>query len=85
MFILSIHCAAGGWQRAMNNEVLLTPVQICERLQIEKDILIRWLQEGYLPGYKFGRIWRIAPNDLESFLERHANRPPDNIASLTPA
>ena len=81
MLILPFHRAAGGRQRTMSHEVLLTPAQISERLQIEKGVLIDWLREGYLPGYNFGNIWRIAPNDLERFLERHANRPPDTLAS----
>lgn len=37
-----------------------------------------WIKHGDLRAVDFGREWRIAPRDLESFLPRHANRPPDN-------
>ena len=66
----------------MNIEMLLTPAQVAERIQIQERTVTRWLRQGYLSGYKLGKEWRIAPDDLETFLDGHANRPQhgsDNI------
>ena len=59
----------------MNKEMLLTAAQVSERIQIEVRTVTRWLRTGYLRGHKLGRHWRIVPDDLEGFLESHANRP----------
>lgn len=67
----------------MCNELLLTTAQVSEHIQIELRTVTRWLRTGYLRGQKFGRYWRIAPDDLESFLESNANRPyEDGVAAL---
>ncbi|MCI0628358.1 MAG: helix-turn-helix domain-containing protein, partial [Acidobacteria bacterium] len=67
----------------MYNELLLTTAQVSEHIQIEVRTVTRWLRTGYLRGQKFGRCWRIAPRDLESFLESNANRPyEDGVAAL---
>jgi hypothetical protein len=31
-------------------------------------------------GFKLGKEWRIAPADLESFMEQHANQPLDTAS-----
>lgn len=64
----------------MNIEKLLTPAQVAKRIQIQERTVTRWLRDGYLSGYKLGKEWRIAPDDLESFLHGHANRPNDGSA-----
>ena len=65
----------------MANRVFLTPAQVTERIQIDERIVTRWLRDGYLRGYRLGRNWRIAPEDLESFMESHANRSKDDLKS----
>ena len=58
----------------MTEEKLLTPVQVAERLQIRERTVNRWLRNGYLPGFKLGREWRIVATDLRSFMEHHVNQ-----------
>ena len=64
----------------MSDEKLLTPAQLAERLQIHERTVTRWLRDGYLRGFKLGKEWRIAPADLESFMQRHANQPLDTAS-----
>jgi excisionase family DNA binding protein len=52
------------------NEKLLTPEQVAERLQVTGRTVYAWLRSGTLPALKLGRLWRIRPEDLETFLER---------------
>jgi len=48
-------------------------------LQELGEVAVRaWIGSGDPRAVHAGREWRIAPRDLESFLERHANRPSHN-------
>ena len=64
----------------MADEKLLTPAQVAERLQIHERTVTRWLRDGYMRGFKLGKEWRIAPGDLDSFMEQHANQPLDSAS-----
>ena len=67
-------------EREMDIGKLLTPAQVADRIQIQERTVTRWLRDGFLSGYKLGKEWRIAADDLESFLHGHANRPKDGPA-----
>jgi len=58
------------------NEKLLTPEQVAERLQVTERTVYGWLRRGKLPALKLGRLWRIRPDDLETFLENARKMPP---------
>jgi len=58
------------------NEKLLTPEQVAERLQVTERTVYGWLRHGKLPALKLGRLWRIRPDDLETFLENARKMPP---------
>jgi excisionase family DNA binding protein len=58
------------------NEKLLTPEQVAERLQVTERTVYSWLRRGKLPALKLGRLWRIRPDDLETFLENARKMPP---------
>jgi excisionase family DNA binding protein len=64
----------------MVEEKLLTPAQVGDRLQIHERTVTRWLRDGFLRGFKLGKEWRIAPADLNTFMENHANHPLDTAA-----
>ena len=59
----------------MNNEKLLTPVDIANRLQVNERTVTQWLRKGHLRGFKVGKEWRVSSRDLEAFLEQSANVP----------
>jgi len=46
---------------------------IAERLRISKTTVFRLLDRGELPGYKIGGQWRIAPEQLEKYLDSVEN------------
>ena len=67
----------------MHDQPSLTTAQVSRHIQIEMHTVTRWLRTGCLRGQKVGRCWRIAPDDLERFLESKANRPcEDGAAAL---
>ncbi len=64
----------------MAEEKLLTPAQVAERLQVHERTVTRWLRDGYVRGFKLGKEWRIAPADLNAFIEKNANQPLDTAS-----
>ena len=50
-----------------------TPEQVAERLQVSVATVLFWLRMGRMQGAKLDyRTWRIAPAEIEAFLERQA-------------
>ncbi len=66
----------------MNNETLLTPVDIANRLQVNERTVTQWLRKGHLRGFKVGKDWRVSVKDLEAFLEAGANKPSSEPRSV---
>lgn len=52
----------------------LTVRQACAELQVGKDTLYRWLNEGHLKRFKDGRLVRIRRAELERFLAERERR-----------
>lgn len=52
------------------SEALLTPQQLQDRLQIGERLCYRMLQDGRLPGFRVGRLWRVREGDLHEVLSR---------------
>ncbi len=59
----------------MNEDKLLTPPQVAQRLQVNERTVTQWLRRGHLRGFKIGKEWRISEMDIEAFLEASANKP----------
>jgi len=59
----------------MNEDKLLTPPQVAQRLQVNERTVTQWLRQGHLRGFKIGKEWRISEMDIEAFLEASANKP----------
>jgi len=48
----------------------LTAEQIADRLQLNKETVLRWLRAGELEGLKAGKQWRVKQDKLDSFLNK---------------
>ncbi len=48
---------------------LLTVDQAAEYLQVNPQVVRRWLREKKLPGFKVGHDWRIDEKDLAAVIE----------------
>lgn len=46
----------------------LTPLQAARRLGIRRRELYRLLDQGTLPGYRFGSVIRVRAADVEAYL-----------------
>lgn len=56
----------------------LSVKDVADLLKVGEVAVRTWIKHGDLRAVDLGREWRISPKDLESFLQRHANRPPDD-------
>ncbi len=66
----------------MNNNKLLTPVDVAKSLQVNERTVTRWLRIGQLRGFKISKEWRVSVKDLEAFLEASANKPSSEPRSV---
>ncbi len=66
----------------MNNETLLTPVDVAKSLQVNERTVAQWLRKGHLRGFKIGKEWRVSVMDLQAFLEASANKPSSEPRSV---
>ena len=53
----------------------LTLPELAERLQVSRRTDYRWIKDGSLNAYHFGREYRITESDLKDFLERRRTKP----------
>ena len=54
----------------INNDKLLTPPQVAQRLQVNERTVTQWLRRGHLRGFKIGKEWRVSAHDLDAFWSR---------------
>lgn len=64
-----VYCFRGG-----ETVELMTVEQVAEYLQMNPQVVRRWLNEKRLPGIKIGKEWRIAKEDLDKYLEELKNK-----------
>ena len=51
-------------------ENYLSSQRIAETLEISHETVNRWLRDGFLPGRKVGKQWRVKESDLVAFLSK---------------
>lgn len=59
----------------MLSRQFLTVKDISELLKIGEATVRHWIRDGDLRAIDLGREWRVAPVDLEDFLQRHQTTP----------
>ncbi|MEJ7765143.1 MAG: helix-turn-helix domain-containing protein [Acidimicrobiales bacterium] len=61
----------------------LSTREACDELGITLRTLYRIINEGKLPCYQFGRVYRLKTDDVDAFLT-HARVKPGELAHLYP-
>ena len=78
MFLTDLHrFSRYQWWYRMLNSPLLTLHEVADLLKVKEATIRAWIQANDLRAIKFGREWRGAQKDLESYLNAHANKPAD--------
>jgi excisionase family DNA binding protein len=52
----------------MGNDQFLTPKEVANRLQLNLPTIYKYIRNKKIPAVRFGRNYRIAQIDLETFL-----------------
>lgn len=53
---------------------LMTVEEAARYLKISPEVIRRWLREKKLPGFKIGKEWRIAREDIDTMLKEKQNK-----------
>jgi excisionase family DNA binding protein len=56
------------------DERYATLPEVAERLKVSRRTVYRWIKNGDLDAYQFGREYRITESALKDFLEAHRTR-----------
>lgn len=51
----------------------MTVHEVAEFLRVTEVTVRKWINQKSLRAVRFGREWRVAPRDLEAFIDSHAN------------
>lgn len=50
------------------NEKWLTPEDVAGELRVNRMTVYRMLEAGTIPAYRFGRLYRVKPEDLDAYI-----------------
>ncbi len=64
-----------GPERAGAEIVWLSTAEAAERLGLTPRTLYRFIDEGQLPAYRFGRVIRLQRGEVDAFIERSRIQP----------
>jgi excisionase family DNA binding protein len=56
------------------DERYATLPEVAERLKVSRRTVYRWIKNGDLDAYQFGREYRITESALKDFLKAHRTR-----------
>jgi excisionase family DNA binding protein len=59
----------------MGDVVWMSTQEAARRLGITTRTLYRFVDEGQLPAYKMGRVFRLKESDVDEFIERSRIQP----------
>ncbi|PKP71307.1 MAG: DNA-binding protein [Alphaproteobacteria bacterium HGW-Alphaproteobacteria-5] len=69
----------------MITEQFQTVRDVADMLKVGEATVRRWIKDGELRAIDIGRGWRIDPEDLDDFIQQHANRPHSDGKTVTEA
>lgn len=60
---------------ATHEEAYVTPQALAEYLTVSRKMVMKWIEAGVLPAYRFGRHWRVRTCEAAVFVESQRVRP----------
>ena len=70
----AIACPIPGVHDAMLTDPLMTVREVAEKLKVKESTVRSYIRDKQLRAIKLGKDWRISVEDLDAFVEEHANR-----------
>jgi excisionase family DNA binding protein len=53
---------------------ILEPQQVADMLKVHRRTLIRWAEQGKIPGFKIGDLWRFRREAIEEYIRKEEQR-----------
>jgi len=54
---------------------VLTVAEVAERLNVSSKTVTRWIEDGKISAFRFGKSYRIEETELEHFIEKSRVNP----------
>lgn len=70
----AIACPILGAHDAMLTDPLMTVREVAEKLKVKESTVRSYIRDKQLRAIKLGKDWRISVEDLDAFVEEHANK-----------
>jgi PTS system nitrogen regulatory IIA component len=58
----------------MSQEQLMDIKEVAAYLRVKESTVYTWAQEGGIPAFRLGRLWRFRRTDLDAWLEGKRNQ-----------
>ena len=68
-------CSRAEEERTSIKQRYLSLKEISIYLGLSPKTLYIWAEEGRIPGYKFGRVWRFDKEEIDNFVKSHYASP----------
>jgi len=59
----------------MEQEQLMDIKEVANYLRVKESTVYTWAQEGILPAFRLGRLWRFRRAEIDAWLEGHRRGP----------
>ena len=59
----------------MEQEQLMDIKEVANYLRVKESTVYTWAQEGLLPAFRLGRLWRFRRVEIDAWLEDHRRGP----------
>ena len=69
----------------MENEDIVDVKEASEYLKIKKSTLYKYVNEGIIPGFKVGNLWRFKKTVLDKWIEQNMQEPPKKVMTASQA
>ncbi len=68
-----------------NSPTLMGPAEVAKYLGMTERTIYMWAQQGKIPAFKVGSVWRFRRNEVDRWLESTRSGPSvDEVEPLTP-
>lgn len=54
-----------------DEDIWLDVAQLARYLNIKESTLYAWAENRFIPGYKFGRLWRFSKGEIDAWIREH--------------
>ena len=69
----------------LNNQTLMGPAEVAKYSGMTERTIYQWAQQGKIPAFKMGSVWRFRHSDVDKWLETYRSGPSvDKIEPISP-